>query len=550
MITEPERLARVAELGRALLSDLELDRLLPRIVESARELTGARFGALGTIDHERRRFGRMVFSGVVAERIAAIGERPTAQGVLGLVIDDPRPLRLHDVGEHPRSLGFPQGPPVMASFLGVPLTRGGHPYAALYLTERDGGPFTAADEAAVVALGTWADPALVNADAHAAVRRRRDELERALRGFEATTELARATGGQIELEPVLELVAKRARALLDGRLAIVARVEGEEAVIVAAAGEGRDAVLGERLPIDRRLMGPSFATGRFDTSGPLPRTGIMRRIGANAVVFTPMRFRGETLGVIGVYGDTPFSAEDERVLSDFGASAATAVATAESAVTRSLRLSIEAAERERRHWARELHDQTLQELGALRVLLRGARRTQDPALLEEAVDDAVGLLSEAVAELRLLITELRPAALDQLGVAAALEALTDRARKLSSLDIDLAVDLAFERGDEQQRHEADLESTIYRIVQEALTNAVRHARAARVAIEVVERDGEVLVEVRDDGVGFSTDGTARGFGLVGMHERATLAGGEVRVESAEGMGTHVAARLPVRRRSP
>ena len=297
-------------------------------------------------------------------------------------------------------------------------------------------------------------------------------------------------------------------------------------------------------------MGSSFATGRFDAPvrcrarDRAPDRGERRRLHPDAL---PRRDARSASASTATRRSRP---RTSACSGDFGASAATAVATAESAVTRALRLSIEAAERERRHWARELHDQTLQELGALRMLCAApaARRTRRCSRRRSTTPSS--LLGEAVAELRLLITELRPAALDQLGVAAALEALTERARKLSPLDIELAVDLAFERGAHPQRLEADLEGTVYRIVQEALTNVVRHARAEHVAIEVAERDGEVVVDVRDDGVGFSSDGTPRGFGLVGMHERATLAGGDVRIESVEGAGTRVAARLPVRRRSP
>ena len=203
-----------------------------------------------------------------------------------------------------------------------------------------------------------------------------------------------------------------------------------------------------------------------------------------------------------------FDREDERLLGAFAASAATAVATGRQVEEQRLRQSIEASEQERRRWARELHDETLQSLAGLRVGLSSAMRGSEEDL-RGAVQVAVESVTEEIANLRSLIVELRPAALDEYGAAAAIESLAERISAREGIPVEAHVDLAFERGEEPTRHTSELESTTYRLVQEALTNAVRHAGASRIRIDVKEHDGCVEVAVSDDGRGFDPETTRR-----------------------------------------
>jgi signal transduction histidine kinase len=244
----------------------------------------------------------------------------------------------------------------------------------------------------------------------------------------------------------------------------------------------------------------------------------------------------------------PFNDDDERLLEAFAASAATAVATAQTATDQALRRSIEASESERGRWARELHDETLQQLAGLRVTLSGARRSGDPERLAATVEDAVELITTGIADLRALITDLRPAALDELGAQAALETLVERVGAQSGLEIALELDLAHEAGGAEARHVEQVESTIYRLVQEALTNVVKHAGATRVEVSVSDRGGLVEIEVRDDGGGFDDERPAGGFGLVGMRERVGLLHGTMEIHSSPGTGTVLRATLPADRR--
>jgi signal transduction histidine kinase len=202
-----------------------------------------------------------------------------------------------------------------------------------------------------------------------------------------------------------------------------------------------------------------------------------------------------------------------------------------------LRHSLRASEEERKRWARELHDETLQELGALKMLLETARQTERPDVLGRALGQAVDQIDLSIKGLQSLITELRPAALDELGVQPALEALIERTRSVTGLEVDARIELP-------EQLDLELSTAIYRLVQESLTNAAKHADAERAWVEVVHADGTISVGVRDDGRGFDPERPDAGFGLIGMRERIALAGGRLSVESAPGQGTVVRAELP------
>ena len=206
----------------------------------------------------------------------------------------------------------------------------------------------------------------------------------------------------------------------------------------------------------------------------------------------------------------------------FATSAAISVATARSAASELQRQRLAAAEGERGRWARELHDETLQSLAGLRLSLSMARRKGGLKVLEEAVAEAIEHLEDGISNLRALVTDLRPAALDQLGLAAALAALCERASR-HGLQIDSSIELAFEQGREPTRHTPELESAIYRIIQEALTNATKHGHATRAVIETRENASTVELSVRDDGDGFDPATSTAGFGLLGMRERVATA---------------------------
>jgi signal transduction histidine kinase len=373
------RLRRLIEVGRSLVVESDPEAVINDALEAARELTGARYAALGVLDSRRSELEQFLTRGIEAKLREQIGHPPHGGGVLGLLIEEPEPLILDDVSLHPRSQGFPPGHPEMKSFLGVPVKIRGEAWGNLYLTEKEEGTFDDADIQSVVILAEWIAIAIDNARSAAA----------------------------------------------------------------------------------------------------------------------------------------------ERV-----------------------RLTIEAAEQERGRWARELHDETLQNLAGLRVLLSGTRRRTAMGPVSPILDQAIERIDETIVELRRLIADLRPAALDELGVEAALSSLVERLSS-NGVEIDLYVELRPE--DEMGgRYEPLLEDTVYRLVQESLNNAIRHGHAVRAIVEVIEEEGEIRIRVIDDGSGFEPNRAGGGgFGLLGMRERVNLTGGHFDVRSGED-GTTITASLPAR----
>jgi signal transduction histidine kinase len=552
---DERRLRRLLDVGRLLITELDPEAVFERLLEVARDVTGASYAAIGVLDERREQLERFLTAGIDEETHRAIGELPRGRGVLGVLISDARPLRLADVGAHPRSYGFPLAHPPMTTFLGVPIVIAGEAWGNLYLTEKEGGgEFTEGDEEAAVILADWAAVAIGNARLYRSVRERRDQLERTIRGLETTTEISQALGGVTDLGRVLELVVKRSRALLGARAAEIALLDGNEFVIAAAAGEGVEGLEGTRMPIEDSLAGEALKSGRVQRFPEIPpETFAYRELGARSGIVTPMAFRNRPLGFLIVFDrlhdGRPFDEEDERLLVAFAASAAIAVATVQNAGEDALRRSLEASEAERSRWARELHDETLQQLAGLRMILSGARRSGDPKRIEAALGEAIELITTGIADLRALITDLRPAALDELGTKPALESLTARVAHQYGLEVEFDVDLAYEQGRSGTRHLAEIESTVYRLVQEALTNVAKHAGASRVEVRVSDRAGDLEVTVRDDGTGFDPAIDSPGFGLIGMRERVALVHGTLAVESAPGAGTTLRASIPTRRRA-
>ena len=553
---DAQRLRRLLDVGRSLVSELDLEVVLDRVLEVARELTGARYAALGILDERRQELERFLTRGIDEEAHRAIGDLPRGHGILGVLISDPRPLRMPDVGDHPRSYGFPLGHPPMHSFVGVPILIRGQAYGNLYLTEKTDGDFDAADEEALVVLADWAAIAIDNARLYRGVALRRDELERAVSALETTSSIARAVGGETDLERILELLVKRGRALVDARAMLVALRDGGELVVQAAAGEVPADVVGRRIAVEGSMAGDVLRSLQPERLADAPsrlRFALAEHVGAATGLIVPLVFRGEAVGILAAFDRTvagpEFTAEDQRLVQAFAATAATAVMTAQNVAAHGLRRSVEASERERVRWARELHDETLQELAALRIALSGARNSGDAHALERAAEEAIERSAAAIHALRSLITDMRPASLDELGAGPALEALVDRTRRLSGLTITTEIDLAYEAGREPERHAPETEVAIYRLVQEGLTNAVKHAGDAGVHVAIAESADAVTIIVHDDGAGFTPDAHHEGFGLLGIRERVELVGGTLKVRSAPGAGTTLEATLPVRRRT-
>jgi len=548
----------VLDVAQGVLADLDLDVVLERVIEAARDLTGARYAALGVLDRSRSGLERFITVGIDDATHRSVGALPRGRGVLGELISDPRPLRLADVGAHPRSYGFPPGHPAMATFLGVPVIVSGQPFGNLYLTEKSSGEeFTDEDEQALARLADLAGVAIDHAQRYGDVDAQRSELKRTVETLDATVQIARAVGGETNLDAVLELVAKRGRALVSARALVIEQQRGAEIVVAAAAGDVPRELVGHTVDLHESVASAALRSRRtlrledepnltrFDRHG-LGRLGVR----ADAGLVVPLLFHGRGYGVLiavdRLQGGPAFTTNDQRLLEAFAVSAATAVATAESVEADRRRQRLAATEQERARWARELHDETLQSLASVRVGLAAQLKRPEMGAAIEAIREAVGQLEIEIGNLRSLITDLRPAALDDLGVEHAIKDLADRARD-RGVEVELTIDLAREQECRPDRHGSELETTIYRVVQEAITNAIKHGNARRVAVEIEGDHSSLRIIVRDDGDGFDPTADTDGYGLLGMQERVELLGGTLGIESAPTEGTTVRAELPEQR---
>jgi signal transduction histidine kinase len=533
------------EAGIAVTSELSLDAVLQKIVEAAAELTGARYAALGVIDPSGRELERFLTTGIDAETHARIGDLPRGLGILGVLIRDARTLRLHDLTTDPRAVGFPPHHPLMHSFLGVPILLRGVAYGNLYLTEKEGGAdFTAEDEELTTLLAAQAAVAIENARLYESATRWLSQLE-------SLTEIGNALAAETKLGPLLELIATRLGELINAELAVIALPgAGEDLRIAAAAGPNDEDLIGTFLSragsksgrvLDRRRserVDSTLEDVEIDQE-------IARRMGLRSGLFVPMIAGERAIGVIAAHNrlgrDPRFTDEELRLAETFAARAAVAVDLADRVARDALRRVVEGQELERRRLARELHDETGQ---ALTSILLGLKQVEEAKTKEEARDAAAGLRDQIVQSLqsvRRLAVELRPQALDDFGLVPALERLGEAFGEQSGIAVDVQANL------DSARLPAEVETALYRIVQEALTNVAKHSGASQVSVVVTRREGVVMAVVEDDGQGFGAGGgEGGGLGLVGMKERVGLLGGRVAIESTEGAGTTVVAEVPVR----
>jgi signal transduction histidine kinase len=537
------RLRALVETGVAITSELSLDALLQRLVEAASELTGARYAALGVIDRSGSELERFLTTGIDAETHAAIGDLPRGRGILGVLIREDAPLRLHNLGDHPRSVGFPPNHPPMSTFLGVPVHLRGVAYGNLYLTEKASGEdFTDEDQELVELLASQAAVAIENARLYEAATGWSKQLE-------SLNEVGNALATETDLDRLLDLVVRRLRELLDARLVTVLLPSGDDGLRFAAVAGERTELAGATITRSTSKSGRVLERGRSERADsvlddPDVDHEAMRLIGARSGLWVPLLVRGRAIGVLAAHdklgSDVRFTDTDLRLAETFGARAALAVDLSERIAQDSFRRAVEAQELERRRLARELHDETGQALTSILLGLKALEeRMADPAS-RAAAEELRELVVSTLQDVRRLAVELRPSALDDFGLVAALERLTASFAEQTGISVDFQTALADERLPEE------VETALYRIVQESLTNVIKHARARRVSILLARKDGAVKAVVEDDGQGFYPAEPTGGSGLVGMRERLALLGGRLEVESAPDRGTTVAAEVPVR----
>jgi two-component system, NarL family, sensor histidine kinase DevS len=540
------RLRALLDAGVLLSSDLSLDSLLQRLVKLAADLTGARYGALGVIDASGTQLERFITYGVSAETKTAIGPLPRGRGILGVLIAEASPLRLHELSDDPRSVGFPPGHPEMHSFLGVPVMLRGLAYGNLYLTEKAGGEdFTEEDEELLALLAAQAAVAVENARLYEAATRWSRQLQ-------SLNEVGNALATETELDALLDLVARRLRELLDARLVVVlVPSDLDELRFIAAAGEGSDKLVGRTLPLSGSKSGRVFERRRSERvdsviDDPEVNQELTRRLGARTGLWVPLVAQQRVIGVLEVHDKLGasggrFSDDDLRLAETFSARAAVAVDLSQRVARDALRRIVAAQELERRRFARELHDETGQALTSILLGLKSLDEALPNPSAQAALAELRELVVNALQDVRRLAVELRPKVLDDFGLVPALERLAETFAEQTGIEV------AFRSILRGERLPTEIETALYRVVQEALTNVVKHARATRVSVLLTRKDSKVAAVIEDDGAGF--DPSAAGqhrLGLVGMRERLALLDGKIEIESSEGVGTSIVAEVPLR----
>jgi signal transduction histidine kinase len=535
-----DRLRRLVDVGISLSSELGLEALLRRLIETAVELTQASYGALGVVDSLGTGLEQFITVGIDPDTQAAIGELPRGRGVLGVLIRDREPLRLRELGQDPRSVGFPPGHPPMRSFLGVPITLRGKAFGNLYLTEKaEGEEFTDEDEETVRLLAGQAAVAIENARLFEAARQWSQQLE-------SLNEVSEALVSETDVSKLFDLAAARLRKLIDARAVLIQTptVDGRSLVVQAASGQNAEALVGLRVDSQHSKAGRSLARRRAERvdsliDDPEVDQTAPRLIDATSALYVPLTVHGRSVGIVAVYdkagADHRFSDADMRVAQAFANRAAIAVELSERVGRAAVGRLLEGQELERKRLARELHDETGQALASIKLGLKMLEEQVGAEPLELIRE----LVSTALDNVRRLTVELRPPALDDFGLGPALERLTSIIAERSKIVIDLSVGSGLELTPEY-------ETALYRIVQESLTNIVKHAEASLVSILVTGSGEAVRAVVEDDGKGFDPAAVREGaLGLVGMRERVSLLNGWFELESAPGHGTTLVVELPV-----
>jgi signal transduction histidine kinase len=541
--TDSARLRALVETGIAISSELSLDAVLERIASAAAEVTGAQYAALGVIDRTGTGLERFVTHGIDQATRAEIGADPQGRGILGVLIRDARPLRLHDLNEDPRSVGFPPGHPPMHTFVGVPILLRGVAYGNLYLTEKaDGADFTEADEEVLNLLASQAAVAIENARLY-------ESATAWSRQLESLNEIGGALVSELELTPLLGLIVRRLRELIDASVVAIALPAGEEMRIEAAAGEAASEFAGLSFPRAESKSGRVLARGaseRVDSllEDPEAHQDAARKLGVTTGLYVPLIVRGEPIGVLIAHDkvgpDPRFGSSDLRLAEQFAVRAANAVSISRRVAREALSRVVAGQETERRRLARELHDETGQALTSILLGLRAVDERASNDDVRAAVADLRELVVATLQDVRRLAVQLRPTVLDDFGLAAALERLTETFAESSGIEVELEARLG------TKRLAPEVETTLYRIVQEALTNVVKHAEAHRISILLARREGSVLAVIEDDGKGLPANGlTGDGVGLLGIQERVELHDGRLTIESTPETGTTLRIEVPL-----
>jgi signal transduction histidine kinase len=534
-----DRMRGLLEAVIAIGSVLELEAMLRRIVEAAVDLVDARYGALGVVNEEQR-LTEFVPVGLDAGEIARIHHWPEGHGLLGLLIKEPRPLRLDDMATHPESSGFPEGHPAMRSFLGVPVRVRDRVFGNLYLTEkRGGGEFTEDDEAVLTALGAAAGVAVENARLY-------EEARRQQRWLKASSELMVALLSGASTEAVLGDLTRQVLELSGADLVTLAlpHEDGRRLTLEYAEGDGAVEARGLVVPAVKSLSGQVMESGvpiAVENFAADPGTADVTRIPMGHIgpaVLFPLGAPGNVRGVLTVgrrHGKPPLAQSAVAVVAAFAAQAAT---TLELAARRADAEQLSLFE-DRDRIARDLHDLVIQRLYATGMSLEGTMPMITRPEVADRVRNAVDAMDDTIRDIRVTIFALQSRSrISAPRLRSDILAVTDEMTEMLGFAPTLRLGSGLD-----SRASTELSDHVMAVLREALSNAARHSGATAVDVTVdTDAAGRLTVLVRDNGCGIKE--TGRRSGLANMADRAQSLGGELRLSAIESGGTELEWKVP------
>ena len=540
LLQAQERTRGLLEAVVAVAEDLGLESVLERVVASACDLLRARYGALGVIGEDGG-LSHFITVGIDEDLASRIGPLPTGHGVLGLLITDPLPLRLHDLSRHPNAYGFPKHHPPMKSFLGVPVRVRDKVFGNLYLTEKDGGEdFTPEDEDLAVALAAAAGVAIENARLYEDARRRTSWLEACMDITGRMLDDGRPEGAS------LDLIAERAMRESGAELALVLLPSAEQAGEYTVEGHaGRDDGMADAAPVKGRVLSVASTgiQGRNDGSSstgqdpwrlfPVDRAGQ-----PGTLLATDLSAQGDHQGILVLgrsSGKGAFSTTDVEMASVYGSHIALALAL--DRIHRLREQQVVFSDRDR--IARDLHDLVIQRLFAAGLSIQSLRRFGAAPSVEGRINAITDELDTSIRDLRNTIYSLRATGDDrELLSTRIMQTIQTGAKALTHAPHPTLT------GAIDSLEDDVLVEHLLAVLTESLSNAVRHSGAETITVSVAVEDDALTMELADDGCGFSETGS--GNGLDNMVRRAAELNGSCIITSTPGKGTSLTWTVPLR----
>jgi len=532
----------------SLYTDLSLDGVLRRITVAARELSNAKYAALGIPD-EKGGLEFFIADGMSEEEKQHIPHLPVGKGLIGEMIKAGECIRIPEIADHPKAIGFPPGHPKMHSFLGVPISAYGRPLGQIYLTDKQDAPgFTENDQRLIEMLAGHAAAAIENARLYRQVIKNEAELIQRNEELELIHDLSSALSGSFRLEDLFGEMLERVIELFTAQSGDIFIMEEGVDQFNLVAHRGHDELttwgrkgfqLGEGfIGAVARLGDVAWKTDLEDEAQYLREDAL--ETGCGTLIGVPLISRGQVVGVLSMtfLGARLVSEREVGLLEAVGSGVGLGIENARL-VRQARRLAV-LEERER--IGMDLHDGIIQSIYALGLTLDSIRflirENPDEALmhLEKAIDG----LNANIRDIRSYILDLQPSQFKGKGLAQGLSKLSQEFKSNSRMEIDLRIE-----PEAVSDLEGEVSEALLLIAQEALANVAKHSKATKVWLNARNLDERIYMQIIDNGQGFELDQETEllGHGLSNMAQRARRIGGEFETVSSPGEGTTITIRL-------